>query len=97
MDACGRRLETGGDPLQWFLNSSTCWHKSAPAETGGIAPNQQSFKLISLNVPLPVGVERLLNKVLVTRRIHGIHHSQVQRENSNGLGTYAKAITGLQK
>ncbi len=36
------------------------------------------------NVRLPVEVERLLNIVLVTPRIHGIHHSQVQDEtNSN--------------
>jgi sterol desaturase/sphingolipid hydroxylase (fatty acid hydroxylase superfamily) len=36
------------------------------------------------NVRLPLQVERLLNKVLVTPRMHGIHHSVVQREtNSN--------------
>ncbi|MDF5732857.1 MAG: sterol desaturase family protein [Rhizonema sp. PD38] len=36
------------------------------------------------NVRLPVEVERLLNIVLVTPRMHGIHHSQVQDEtNSN--------------
>ena len=36
------------------------------------------------NVRLPLLVERLLNKVLVTPRMHGIHHSQVRREdNSN--------------
>lgn len=36
------------------------------------------------NVRLPIGVERLLNRVLVTPRMHGIHHSQVQGEtNSN--------------
>jgi sterol desaturase/sphingolipid hydroxylase (fatty acid hydroxylase superfamily) len=39
------------------------------------------------NVRLPVGVERLLNKVLVTPRMHGIHHSQVQRENNSNFGT----------
>ena len=36
------------------------------------------------NVRLPVDVERLLNKVFVTPRMHGIHHSQVRTElNSN--------------
>ena len=33
------------------------------------------------NVRLPIGVERLLNRVLVTPRMHGIHHSIVQRED----------------
>jgi sterol desaturase/sphingolipid hydroxylase (fatty acid hydroxylase superfamily) len=36
------------------------------------------------NVRLPIRFERLLNKVLVTPRMHGIHHSQVKGEtNSN--------------
>lgn len=36
------------------------------------------------NVRLPLGLERSLNVLLVTPRMHGIHHSQVQREtNSN--------------
>ena len=36
------------------------------------------------NVRLPIRVERLLNLVLVTPRMHGIHHSQVREEtNSN--------------
>ena len=36
------------------------------------------------NLRLPVRVERLLNLVLVTPRMHGIHHSQVRDEtNSN--------------
>ncbi len=39
------------------------------------------------NVRLPVGTERLLNTVLVTPRMHGIHHSQVQRENNSNFGT----------
>ena len=39
------------------------------------------------NVRLPIDVERLLNKVLVTPRMHGIHHSQVQRENNSNFGT----------
>jgi sterol desaturase/sphingolipid hydroxylase (fatty acid hydroxylase superfamily) len=36
------------------------------------------------NVRLPIQIERLLNLVLVTPRMHGIHHSQVRDEtNSN--------------
>lgn len=36
------------------------------------------------NVRLPIRIERLLNLVLVTPRMHGIHHSQVRDEtNSN--------------
>jgi sterol desaturase/sphingolipid hydroxylase (fatty acid hydroxylase superfamily) len=39
------------------------------------------------NIRLPVTFERLLNKMLVTPRMHGIHHSQVQRENNSNFGT----------
>ena len=39
------------------------------------------------NLRLPIGFERVLNKVLVTPRMHGIHHSQVQRENNSNFGT----------
>jgi sterol desaturase/sphingolipid hydroxylase (fatty acid hydroxylase superfamily) len=39
------------------------------------------------NIRLPIGAERLLNQVLVTPRMHGIHHSQVQRENNSNFGT----------
>ena len=36
------------------------------------------------NVRLPIGLERGINKVLVTPRMHGIHHSQIEEEtNSN--------------
>lgn len=36
------------------------------------------------NLHLPIGVERLVNKVLVTPRMHGVHHSAVGSEtNSN--------------
>lgn len=36
------------------------------------------------NVRLPIRIERILNGFLVTPRMHGIHHSEVQREdNSN--------------
>ena len=39
------------------------------------------------NVRLPIQLERLLSKVFVTPRMHGIHHSQVQRENNSNFGT----------
>jgi sterol desaturase/sphingolipid hydroxylase (fatty acid hydroxylase superfamily) len=35
------------------------------------------------NVRLPLAVERWLNKVLVTPRMHGVHHSDVRRENNS--------------
>jgi sterol desaturase/sphingolipid hydroxylase (fatty acid hydroxylase superfamily) len=38
------------------------------------------------NLWLPIRLERLLNKVLVTPRMHGIHHSQVRRENNSNYG-----------
>jgi sterol desaturase/sphingolipid hydroxylase (fatty acid hydroxylase superfamily) len=39
------------------------------------------------NVRLPIGAQCFLNKVLVTPRMHGIHHSQVHRENNSNFGT----------
>jgi sterol desaturase/sphingolipid hydroxylase (fatty acid hydroxylase superfamily) len=38
------------------------------------------------NVRLPIRVERLLNAVLVTPRMHGVHHSQVRRETNSNFG-----------
>jgi sterol desaturase/sphingolipid hydroxylase (fatty acid hydroxylase superfamily) len=38
------------------------------------------------NLRLPIRLERWLNKMLVTPRMHGIHHSQVQRENNSNFG-----------
>ena len=38
------------------------------------------------NVRLPLRLERLLNTVLVTPRMHGIHHSQVQGETNSNFG-----------
>jgi sterol desaturase/sphingolipid hydroxylase (fatty acid hydroxylase superfamily) len=39
------------------------------------------------NWRLPIRFERMLNKVFVTPRMHGIHHSQVHRENNSNFGT----------
>lgn len=37
------------------------------------------------NVRLPLMVERFLNLVVVTPRMHGIHHSEVRRENNSNF------------
>ena len=39
------------------------------------------------NWRLPLRLERLLNIVLVTPRMHGIHHSQVERETNSNFAT----------
>ncbi|MFN2507482.1 MAG: sterol desaturase family protein [Chthoniobacterales bacterium] len=39
------------------------------------------------NWRLPIGLERALSRVIVTPRMHGIHHSQVERENKSNFGT----------
>jgi sterol desaturase/sphingolipid hydroxylase (fatty acid hydroxylase superfamily) len=39
------------------------------------------------NWRLPIWVERALNHVIVTPRMHGIHHSIVQRETNSNWGT----------
>jgi len=38
------------------------------------------------NLRLPIRLERCLNKVLVTPRMHGIHHSEVRRETNSNYG-----------
>ena len=37
------------------------------------------------NVRLPLSVERFLNLIVVTPRMHGIHHSEVRRENNSNF------------
>lgn len=39
------------------------------------------------NWRLPIGLEHILNLILVTPRMHGIHHSIVQRETNSNWGT----------
>ena len=39
------------------------------------------------NWRLPIWLERILNHVMVTPRMHGIHHSIVQRETNSNWGT----------
>ncbi len=39
------------------------------------------------NWRLPIGLERVLNYVLVTPRMHGAHHSIVERETNSNWGT----------
>lgn len=65
------------------------------AQIGLIAPSPWAYAVYELvfqagtlfhhsNVRLPIRAERLLNLLLVTPRMHGIHHSQVREEtNSN--------------
>lgn len=38
------------------------------------------------NLRLPIRLERWLNKIVVTPRMHGIHHSQVRRETNSNFG-----------
>lgn len=38
------------------------------------------------NIRLPISFERGLNQMLVTPRMHGIHHSQIQRETNSNYG-----------
>lgn len=38
------------------------------------------------NVRLPIRVERVVNRLLVTPRMHGIHHSRVRRETNSNYG-----------
>ena len=75
-------LSTGFNLLQVSLIGPSAW---------AFAVYQLVFQLEVLfhhsNIRLPVDAERLLNKVLVTPRMHGIHHSQVQRENNSNFGT----------
>jgi sterol desaturase/sphingolipid hydroxylase (fatty acid hydroxylase superfamily) len=39
------------------------------------------------NVRLPLVLERTLNKILVTPRMHGVHHSEVRRENTSNFSS----------
>jgi sterol desaturase/sphingolipid hydroxylase (fatty acid hydroxylase superfamily) len=38
------------------------------------------------NARLPLFIERALNKLLVTPRMHGIHHSDIREENNSNFG-----------
>jgi sterol desaturase/sphingolipid hydroxylase (fatty acid hydroxylase superfamily) len=74
------------------LAISTGW-RAAQVTLIGISPLSltvwQTFLLLSIlfhhsNVRLPIKVEQKLNRVFVTPRMHGIHHSMVKEEtNSN--------------
>lgn len=39
------------------------------------------------NVCLPIGLERILNLIIVTPRMHGIHHSIIKDETDSSYGT----------
>ncbi len=62
----------------------------------GITPGMLIFFFIVLegatlfhhsNWRIPIKLERLLNLIVVTPRMHGIHHSIVQRETNSNWGT----------
>jgi sterol desaturase/sphingolipid hydroxylase (fatty acid hydroxylase superfamily) len=66
-------------------------------QIGLIGPSLATFAVYELffhvntlfhhsNLRLPVGFERLLNKLFVTPRMHGIHHSQVRAETNSNFG-----------
>jgi sterol desaturase/sphingolipid hydroxylase (fatty acid hydroxylase superfamily) len=74
------------------LAIATAW-RAGQVTLIGVSPLSlsiwQTFLMISVvfhhsNVRLPIAVERKLNRVFVTPRMHGIHHSIVKEEtNSN--------------
>lgn len=39
------------------------------------------------NIKLPIKLERMLNKIIVTPRMHGIHHSQMMNETNSNYST----------
>src|SRR5436305_5820000 len=49
------------------------------------------------NLRLPIRLERILNKVLVTPRMHGIHHSQLQQETNSNYGVAFPWCDGLHR
>ncbi|MGZ8920859.1 MAG: sterol desaturase family protein [Limisphaerales bacterium] len=49
------------------------------------------------NLRLPIRLERLLNKLMVTPRMHGIHHSQVQNETNSNYGVVFPWWDGLHR
>jgi sterol desaturase/sphingolipid hydroxylase (fatty acid hydroxylase superfamily) len=49
------------------------------------------------NWRLPIALERILNRIMVTPRMHGIHHSIVQRETNSNWGTISCWWDGLHR
>ena len=39
------------------------------------------------NTKLPIGLERVLNKIIVTPRMHGIHHSVIKKETDSNYAS----------
>lgn len=67
-------------------------------QIGLIAPSLQAYAVYEIafqvntlfhhsNLQLPIRIERLLNRTLVTPRMHGIHHSQVMTETNSNYGS----------
>lgn len=71
-------LSTGFRVVQLGLLGAPAW---------AFASYELVFQLVTLfehsNLRLPLTLERRLNRVLVTPRMHGIHHSQVRRETDS--------------
>jgi len=70
--------------------------RAAQVATIGVAPRPLSFwqtlTLLAIlfhhsNVRLPMALERWLCRVLVTPRMHGIHHSVIEDETNSNWGT----------
>jgi hypothetical protein len=72
-----RLYPCAGEP-DWSAGLGLC-NIPAGLSSGGVVSPQQSAASI--------GFERLLSKLIVTPRMHGIHHSQVWRENNSNFGT----------
>lgn len=62
----------------------------------GVSPRQlslwQTLTTIAIlfhhsNIRLPLALERVLSRVFMTPRLHGIHHSIVERETNSNWGT----------
>jgi sterol desaturase/sphingolipid hydroxylase (fatty acid hydroxylase superfamily) len=64
-------LVVGADPLTYAI-----YETAFSAET----------MLHHSNVRLPLGLERLLNRVIVTPRMHGVHHSAVAAQTNSNYG-----------
>jgi sterol desaturase/sphingolipid hydroxylase (fatty acid hydroxylase superfamily) len=67
-------------------------------QIGLIAPSLPAYAVYELvfqantlfhhsNLRLPIRIERFLNRLLVTPRMHGIHHSQIRTETDSNYGS----------
>jgi len=82
-----RQQRCGFTSASWY---SQCHGAAAQLIIIGVSPiaysTWQTFVFLSImfhhsNVELPIGLERALHRLIVTPRMHGIHHSIVREEN----------------